>query len=458
MGEELNKPIKNYNPKDNQNVYLKYGLNSIQGWKATMGDYTIDYIESNPEKILNIFGIFDGHRGNEIPKYLSLHFFDFLKNNENFKNGKYIEGLSETFLDIDKSLKTKDAQKELTKYTEEFKSLKIEEIKNIYSTREKTIDDQLTQIMAFNEILSPRNLQNSNVSDFTSSTGIVILIVDNINIFIANAGNSRCLLINKEGNIINKTKEHTMNNLEEKKRVELIRSLNEGEVKNENIKQVEYLETTRGFGDFQFKGNEWIDHEDQEISAKPDIIEVCLKDIQYIILGSHGMFEGEENDVNNKLSKFFIEEIKKDENKIYSKIIEEYFEKIIAKDKNDKKGFDNMSCIVISLTDKMQDFVKKKEKIEEERRKKEEEEIKKKLEEEERKKQELIKKMEEAKKKKEEEKKKSLEERKKVEEQKKKEEEEKKQNEKIKEKNKINDDDIKNEENKSEKNENKINE
>ena len=465
MGEELNKPIKNYNPKDNQNGYLKYGLNSIQGWKASMENYTIDYIESNPEKILNIFGIFVGRRGNEIPKYLSLHFFDFLKNNENFKNGKYKEGLSETFFDIDKSLKKEDVKKELTKYSEEFKSLKIEEIQNIYKKGEKAKEDQLTQIIAFNEVLDPRNLQNSNVADFTGSTGIIILIGDNKNIFIANAGNSKCLLINKEGNIINKTKEHTMNDSKEEKRVELARSLYEEEVKrnneNENIKQVEYLEITRGFGDFQFKGNEWIDQGDQEKSVNPDILEVSLKDIQYIILGNHGMFEGENDDVNNKVSKFFIEEIKKDENRAYSKIIEEYFEKIIAKDKNEKKGFDNMSCIIISLTDKIQEFVKMKEMIEEEQRKKEEEEIKKKQEEEERKKQELIKKMEEVKKKKEEEKKKALEERKKEEEQKKKEEEEKSQNEENRENNKINNDDIKNKEIKNEKNENnenKINE
>ena len=31
MGEELDVPIKNYEPKDNENTYLKYGLNKVQG-------------------------------------------------------------------------------------------------------------------------------------------------------------------------------------------------------------------------------------------------------------------------------------------------------------------------------------------------------------------------------------------------------------------------------------------
>ena len=453
MGEELNKPIKQYNPKDNQNIYLKYGLNSVQGWKASMEDYILDFAESDPQKVLNIFGIFDGYGGREISKYLSIHFFEFLKNNENFKNAKYKEALSETFLEIDKSFKTNNVQKELTKYSEEFKTLKEQEIKNIYSIEEKANEDELKQMITFNEVLDPRNIENSNVADFTGSSGIIILICDNKNLFIANAGNSRCLVLNKEGVIINKTKDHSMDNSEEKKRVNLARSLNEEEdnIRFEKNKQEEYLEITKGFGFMEFKGNEWVDQRDQEVSADPDIIEVPLKEIKYIIIGSHGIFEGNPHDINNedntnnKICKYFIEEIKNDENKNYSKIIEEYFEKNISKDKNDEKGLDNMSCIIISLKDKIQEFVKNKEIIEEEKRKKEEEEIKRKKEEEERKKEEEQRKREEEKKKREEERRKAEEKNKKIEEDKKEEENKKeegetKKNERNEDNNKIGED------------------
>ena len=454
MGEELNKPIKQYNPKDNQNIYLKYGLNSVQGWKSSMEDYTLDFTESDPQKVLNIFGIFDGHGGREIPKYLSSHFFEFLKNNENFKNTKYKEALSETFLEIDKSFKTDNVQKELIKYSEEFKSLKEQEIKNIYSIGEKVNEDELKQIITFNEVLDPRNIENSNVADFTGSSGIIILIGDSKNLFIAHAGNSRCLVVNKEGVIISKTKDHNMDDPEEKKRVELARSLDEEEEERRAFDidpLAEYLEVTRGFGFFEFKENEWMEQRDQEVSAVPDIIEVPLKEIQYIIIGSHGMFEGDWNDINNEdntnniICKFFIEEMRKDENKLYSKIIEEYFEKNISKDKNNNKGLDNMSCIFISLKDKIQEFVKNKEIIEEEQRKKEEEEIERKKEEEERKKEEEKKKREEERKKREEERRKAEEEKKILEEVKKaeenkKEEEDKKQNEGNGDNNKINED------------------
>jgi len=431
MGEELNKPIKQYNPKDNQNVYLKYGLNSVQGWKSSMEVYIMDFAESDPQKLLNIFGIFDGHGGREIPKYLSSHFFEFLKNNENFKNAKYKEALSETFLEIDKSFKTDNVQKELTKYSEDFKSSKEQEIKNIYSIEEKANEDELKQMITFNEVLDPRNIENANVADFTGSSGIIILIGDDVNLFIANAGNSRCLVINKEGEIINKTKDHTIDNPEEKKRVDLARSLNEEEEEKKEFEkepQEEYLEITRGFGFYEFKGNEWMDQRDQIVSAEPEIIEVPLKEIQYIIIGSHGIFEensnnnNNEDNTNNKICKYFIEKIKKEENESYSKIIEEYFEKNISRDKNNDNGLDNMSCIVISLKDKILEFVKNKEIIKEEQRKREEEEIKRKKEEEEKKKEEEKRKREEERKNREEERRKANEEEKKLEEAKKAEE------------------------------------
>jgi hypothetical protein len=231
-----------------------------------------------------------------------------------------------------------------------------------------------------------------------------------------------------------------MNDPEEKKRVELARSFNEDEEKKKGEDgQAEYLESTRGFGDWEFKGNEWIDQKDQEVSVEPEILEVPIINVQYLIIGSHGMFENNENEndevINNQVNNFFMDEIKKDNKKPYSNIIQEYFEKIIAEknDGNNNKGLDNMSCIFINLINEpIVKFVKKIEKEEEERRQKEEEEKKKKKEEEQKEKEEKRKKEEEERKKKEEERKQKEEEEKKKkeeEEEKKKKEEEKKKKE-----------------------------
>ena len=258
-----------------------------------------------------------------------------------------------------------------------------------------------------------------------------------------------------------------MNDPDEKKRVELARSFNEEEEKKkaENDVQTEFLDSTRGFGDWEFKGNEWIDQKDQEISVEPDIIEVPLKDAQYLIMGSHGMFEDNDNgvDVNSEVSKFFVDEIKNNSEKPYSDMIKEYFEKIIAKEKSEDKivkGLDNMSCIVISLIpEKIEEFIKNRDIKAEEKKKKEAEEKKKKKEEE----QNNKKKEEEEKKKKEEEEKKKKEEeeknkKKREEEKKKKEEEEKKKKEEEEKKKKEEEEKKKKEEKEKKENENKIEE
>ena len=412
MGEELDVPIKTYSPKDNENNYLKYGLNQVQGWKKSMEDYAIDFTDPDKENFLNVFGIFDGHGGREVPKYLQEHFMDYLKKNTNFQNGKFKDALRDTFFEVDKSFTTEEAQKELTKYSEELKPSKEQEIKdinNLCGQGEKLNQEELEQIMAFNEVFDPRNIENANIAEFTGATGIILFLGDK-NIYIANAGNSRCLVLDKEGKLVNSTKDHTMNVPEEKKRDELARSFNEEEEKKKGEEQghAEYLDSTRGFGDWEFKGNEWIDQKDQEVSVEPDILEVPMDNAQYLIMGSHGMFESGTNDnenddiVNTQISSFFYNEITKNKDKPYSKIIEEYFVKLIP-DKNDgnnTKGLDNMSCIVVNLkNDNIKVFIKKREaQLEEKKRKEEEEKRKKKEEDAKRRAEELKKKQEEKKK------------------------------------------------------------
>ena len=435
MGEELDKPEKNYEPIDKENKYLKFGLNQVQGWKKTMEDYAIHFLDSDEKKFMNIFGIFDGHGGREVPKYLSHHFLEFLNKNKNFISEKYKEAFTETFFELDKSFTTKEAQEELTKYSEEYKPDKEKEIKEINelcSPNEKLNNEELEQVMAFNEVFDPRNIENANIAEFTGATGMIIAVCFR-DILVANAGNSRCLILDQEGNIINNSKDHTMKDENEKKRVDLARSFNdeEEEKKKGEDEHIEYLDSTRGFGDLEFKGNEWIEQKDQEISVEPEILLVPYDKAKYIIFGSHGMFEGEdEKKVNEEIGKFFIEEIKKNSDK-FSDIIKNYFEKIMATEKNNEKniGLDNMSCFLVELKiDEIKKFIEiKDEQIKEEKRKEEERKRKAKEEEMKRRAEEKKRREEERKRKEEEKKKKEAEDKKKKEGEAEKKEEEKKE-------------------------------
>ena len=417
MGEELDKPEKNYEPIDKENKYVKFGLNQVQGWKKTMEDFAMEFLDPDDKKFMNIFGIFDGHGGREVPKYLSSHFLKFLQKNPNFNIEKYKEAFTETFFEIDKSFTTKEAQEELTKYSEEYKPDKekeLKEINDLCAPNEKLNKEELEQVMAFNEVFDPRNIENANIAEFTGATGMIIAICYR-NILVANAGNSRCLILNKEGKILNSTKDHTIKDENEKKRVDLARSFNDEEEEKQKgeDEHIEYLDSTRGFGDLEFKGNEWIEQKDQEISVEPDILLVPYDEAKYIIIGSHGMFEGEYEKVNDEVGKFFIDEINKNSGSKFSDIIKNYFEKIISKEKSNKNnvGLDNMSCFLVELNnEEIKKYIEMRDKQIQEEKKKEEERKKKLKEEEMKRKAEEKKKREEERKRKEEEKKKKEEE------------------------------------------------
>ena len=420
MGEELDKPEKTFSPIDKENIYLKFGFNQVQGWKKTMEDYSIEFLESNEKKFMNIFGIFDGHGGREVPKYLQAHFLEYLNKNKNFLTDKYKEGITETFFELDQKFTTKEAQEELVKYSEEFKPEKekeLNEINDLCSPNEKLTKEELEQVMAFNEVFDPRNIENANIAEFTGATGMIIAVCYK-EILIAYAGNSRCLILDKDGKIINQTKDHTLLLENEKKRVDLARSFNddEEEKKKGEDENIEFLDSTRGFGDLEFKGNEWIEQKDQEISVEPEIVFVPYNNAKYIIFGSHGMFEGDDNKINDEIGKYFFEEINKNKDIKFSEVIKNYFEKIIPEDKNKSEknfGLDNMSCFVVELkNEEIEKFIKiRDEEIKEEKRK-EEERKKKQKEEEMKRKAEEKKKREEERKRKEEEKNKKPEEKK----------------------------------------------
>ena len=412
MGEELDKPEKTYSPMDKENIYLKFGFNQVQGWKKSMEDYAIEFLDPNEKKFMNIFGIFDGHGGKEVPKYLQAHFLGVLNENKNFLADKYKDGIIETFFELDKKFTTQEAQEELAKYSEEFKPEKEQELKEINdlcSPNEKLNKEELEQVMAFNEVFDPRNIENANIAEFTGATGMILAICYK-EILIAYAGNSRCLILDKDGNIITQTKDHTLKLENEKKRVDLARSFNDDdeEKKKGEDENIEYLDSTRGFGDLEFKGNEWIDQKDQEISVEPEIVFVPYEKAKYIIFGSHGMFEGDDEKINKEIGDYFYSELNKNNEAKFSEIIKNYFEKIIPADKNKNEknsGLDNMSCFFVELkNEEIEKFIKiRDEEIKEEKRK-EEERKKKQKEEENKRRLEEKKKREEEKKRKEEEK------------------------------------------------------
>ena len=377
MGNELDKPILDKNSYDEENKYIKFGVSSLQGWKTQMEDYNFYSIDivPNSDKNIDIFGIMDGHRGPEVAKYISTHFIDTLLSNPSFKEDNYLESLQETFLQIDKNLKTDQVMKELIKISEELKlseEKKTISIKQLYKPHDnlKEKEKEIEQIKCIEDILNPKNLINNNISSYSGCSGIVILVTNNT-IYIANAGDCRCIPLNENYEIIadKSNKLHLINNDIEKIRIQ--NSLNFKEKKF----YPEFLETTRGLGNFEYKQNKWLKPEDQAFSPQPELIEINYEECKYLIIGSHGLFDenkdmGLYDKYNKDVASYFMEQIKKDKNKKFSNIIEEYLDSIVPKDKKDinlnRSYMDNMTCFLVELFKRQKYAIEEKK---EERRK-----------------------------------------------------------------------------------------
>ena len=338
MGEKLEKPITTKSSLDNENNIIKYGMSEMQAYKKSMEVFSIknpDIIEQN--KNIFLFGLFDGHNGSEVAKYLSLHFSQFLTENKKFQNGEYKQALKETFINIDSSFRALEVQIELSK---------------ISSKNAPNFGDN-QNISNFLEIFEPRNLEGVNIAEFCGSCGIIILITEK-SVFIANAGNSKCIPINTKNEIIKDkiNKEHTINDENEIKRLKNVCGfmVNENENANDNKERNEFnpinycpLLTTRGFGDLQYKDNKVINIEDQYISVEPDIIEIPIDELRYLIIGTYGTFGDNNNKntltINVDISNYLLEKLNNiDENKKISEIIEEFFEKIINEREKEKEN------------------------------------------------------------------------------------------------------------------------
>ena len=364
MGNELDTPILIKNSFDKETECIKYGSSSVQGWKTTMDEYNffLSDIYPNTNKKIDIFGLFSGDGGPEVAKYICNIFPEKLKSNNNFKEGKYIEALKETFIEIDSSLNSDKAKIELKKIEQEFKLNEKEEIDLINKTcgnGEDLPDRELEQIKCIKDLLNPRNLKDYNISFFTGCSGMVI-IISNEKIYIANIGNIRCIPIDINLEIIPEkvTKILTVNDDQEKNRI-----IFSQEFKEKKKIYPEFIESSREFGFFDYKENRWLKHEDQAISSEPEIIELDYDKIKYLIIGSNGLFEqGDNTDhifynkCNRKLAEYFVEKINKNNyNNKLSNLIEEYFDKIIPKTKNNnidikyQNYLTNISCAIIQL-------------------------------------------------------------------------------------------------------------
>merc|ERR1712032_1188503 len=127
MGEFLSVPNREKVSEDGEATKIRYAACGMQGWRKRMEDSHIsdmNLINGN----VHVFGVFDGHGGEEVAQFVKKHFTDEICKNALFKSGDMQNALIENFLHIDDLLIEPPGKSELKKFAKISKDK--EEIQN----------------------------------------------------------------------------------------------------------------------------------------------------------------------------------------------------------------------------------------------------------------------------------------------------------------------------------------
>lgn len=72
----------------------------MQSWRRSNEDSHITAMDI--AEGISVFGVFDGHGGVEVARYVENHLIDLLMRNPHFKKGEYKKALEQTFCELDK--------------------------------------------------------------------------------------------------------------------------------------------------------------------------------------------------------------------------------------------------------------------------------------------------------------------------------------------------------------------
>ena len=303
----------------------------MQGWRKRQEDAHLAEVSKGEKKDIDVFGVFDGHGGKEISKFVSNHFLDELVKNKNLATNMEL-ALKETFIKMDEIMQTKEGIEEIKKYSRQSKEEDDRQSKN---------EPPNSQMNLLSKLMTPKDPEANDIYMRTGCTACVMGVDETSKkIYFANAGDSRVVLCRK-GVAEEMSTDHKPELESEKNRIYKSDGwISEGRVKGN-------LNLTRGFGDLEYKQNKSLKPEEQMITANPDIKIIDYdKDIDFVIIGCDGIWDCLSN---QSACEFVAKRLKNTPDIKISKIIEEMLDEIVAKDLYNDSGVgcDNMTCIVI---------------------------------------------------------------------------------------------------------------
>lgn len=154
----------------------------MQGWRKRMEDSHIAELNIGGQDV-HTFGVFDGHGGREVARFVKKHFSDELLKNKNFISGNYGEAMIENFLRMDEILIEPNSKLEL----------KIEAKKSKEDDDKINQNSDKKQMDIFKQMFDPKSQEDCDIALTTGCTACACLI-DEKAMYFTNAGDSRAIL------------------------------------------------------------------------------------------------------------------------------------------------------------------------------------------------------------------------------------------------------------------------
>ena len=105
MGQTLSEPITTKETAEGDDQYLWWGASGMQGWRISMEDAHTAVLGLNGQPDLAFFGVYDGHGGSRVAKYVGVHLHRRLVEDAHFAKSEYVDALRASYLGMDADMR-----------------------------------------------------------------------------------------------------------------------------------------------------------------------------------------------------------------------------------------------------------------------------------------------------------------------------------------------------------------
>ncbi|RZC00982.1 putative protein phosphatase 2C 60 isoform C [Glycine soja] len=286
MGIYLSTPKTEKASEDGENDKLRFGLSSMQGWRASMEDAHAahPYLDEST----SYFGVYDGHGGKAVSKFCAKYLHQQVLKSEAYLAGDLGTSLQKSFLRMDEMMRGQRGWRELAVLGDKIEKLSGMLEGFIWSPRSSEANDRVND-WAFEEA---HNLSKDHKPELEAEKDRIL----------------------KAGGFIQVGRVNGSLNL------------------------------ARAIGDMEFKQNKYLPVEKQIVTADPDItsVELCDDD-EFLVIACDGIWDC----MSSQQLVDFIHQQLKTENKL-SAVCEKVFDRCLAPTAGGE-GCDNMTMILIQF-------------------------------------------------------------------------------------------------------------